>query len=73
MGTNTSLELDLELTEGAREENAEENDPDERLPQQATRELEEGNFEVKDAFVQYNFSDNLQFHRRPPADRMGAV
>ena len=72
VGTNTSLELDLELTGRARRENEQAN-PDERLQQQVTRELEEDDFAVKDAFVQYNFSDNLQFTTGRRADRMGAI
>ena len=77
VGTNTGLELDLELTEEARRENEDsiakvirdnrergpddQKVPEERSAQQVIRELDEDNFAVKDAFVQYNFSDNLQF------------
>ena len=57
VGTNTSLELDLELTDRV---TTTEGNPD-NLEPEVTRELEEDDFDVKDAFVQYNFSDNLQF------------
>ena len=61
VGTHTNLELDLELNEdGVRQNNVQKN-AEGGLPQKVTRELDEGNFEIKDAFVQYNFSDNLQF------------
>ena len=61
VGTHTNLELDLELNEDGVRQNTVQKNAEGGLPQKVTRELDEGNFEIKDAFVQYNFSDNLQF------------
>ena len=55
IGTNTDVELDLELKDSARRDNQD------MLPQTRTREIDEDDFDVRDAFIQYDLTDDLVF------------